>query len=74
MLPDVGMVQMYSKSANVNDLLGFCVQAATALCMALLPVPMIFPPGGMPCLSETHCTIPTSALVFGENILRTLKM
>ena len=25
MLPDVGMVQMYSKSVNVNDLHGFCV-------------------------------------------------
>ena len=24
MLPDVGMVQMYSKSVNVNDLHGFC--------------------------------------------------
>ena len=35
---------------------------------ALLLVPMVFPPGGLPCPSETHCTIPTSALVFEGNI------
>ena len=58
MLPDVGMVQMYSKSVNVNDLGG----------LALLLVPTGFLPGGLPCPSETHCTIPTSALVFGGNI------
>ena len=38
MLPDVGMVQMYSKSANVNDLGG----------PALLLVPTVFLPGGLP--------------------------
>ena len=32
MLPDVGMVQMYSKSANVNDL-GLHGQAGPPLCM-----------------------------------------
>ena len=31
MLPDVGMVQMYSKSANVNDLYGFCVDRLAPL-------------------------------------------
>ena len=31
MLPDVGMVQMYSKSANVNDLHGFCVDRLAPL-------------------------------------------
>ena len=28
----------------------------------------VFLPGGLPCPSETHCTIPTSALDFGQNI------
>ena len=32
MLPDVGMVQMYLKSANVNDLV-LCEQAGPPLCM-----------------------------------------
>ena len=32
MLPDVGMVQMYSKSADVNDL-GLRGQAGPPLCM-----------------------------------------
>ena len=32
MLPDVGLVQMYSKSANVNDL-GLHGQASPPLCM-----------------------------------------
>ena len=35
---------------------------------ALLLVPTVFPAGGLPCPSETHCTIPTSALVFEGNI------
>ena len=39
---------------------------------ALLLAPMVFLPGGMPCPSETHCTIPTSALVFGRNIIKNL--
>ena len=46
---------MYLKSANVND-------------PALLLVPTVFPPGGLPCPLVTHCTIPTSDLVFGGNI------
>ena len=73
MLPDIGMVQMYSKSANVNDL-GFAWTdwSPSLHGPALLLVPTIFPPGGLPCLSETHCTISTSALVFGGNILHTL--
>ena len=29
---------------------------------------VFFLPGGLPCPSETHCTIPTSALAFGGNI------
>ena len=68
MLPDVGMVQMYSESANVNDL-GFAWTGwpPSLHGLALLLVPMFFPPGGLPCPSETHCTIPTSALVFGGN-------
>ena len=69
MLPDVRMVQMYSKSANVKDL-GFAWTGwpSSLHGPALLLVPMFFPPGGLPCPSETHCTIPTSALVFGGNI------
>ena len=35
---------------------------------ALLLVPTAFLPGGLPCPSETHCTIPTSVLVFEGNI------
>ena len=35
---------------------------------ALLFVPTVFPPGGFAILASTHCTIPTSALVFGGNI------
>ena len=35
---------------------------------ALLLVPTVFLAGGLPCPSETHCTIPTSALVFEGNI------
>ena len=35
--------------------------------LALLLFPTVFPPGGLPCPSETHCTIPTSALVFEGN-------
>ena len=69
MLPDVGMMQMYSKSANVNDL-GFAWTgwAPSLHGPALLFVPTVFLPGGLPCFSETHCTIPTSALVFRGNI------
>ena len=66
MLPDVGMVQM---SANVNDL-GFAWTGwpSSLHGPALLLVPTVFLPDGLPCPSETHCTIPTSALVFGGNI------
>ena len=69
MLPDVGMVQMYSKSANVNDLHVFCMDRLPPLLHrpALLFVSTVLPPSGLPCPSETHCTIPTSALVFGDN-------
>ena len=50
MLPDVGMVQMYSKSANVNDL-GFACTGwpPTLRGLALLLVPTFFPPGGLLC-------------------------
>ena len=70
MLPDVGMVQMYSKSANVNDLVFVWTGWPPSLhgLALLLLVRTFFPPGGLPCPSETHCTIPTSALVFGGNI------
>ena len=34
---------------------------------ALLLVPTVFPPVGLPYPSEAHCTIPTFALVFGGN-------
>ena len=69
MLPDVGMVQMYSKSANVNDL-GFAWTGwpSSLHGLALLLVPTFFAPGDLPCPPVTHCTIPTSALVFGGNI------
>ena len=68
MLPDVGIVQMYLKSANVSDL-GFAWTGwPSSLHGLALLVPTIFLPDGLPCLSETHCTIPTSALVFGGNI------
>ena len=43
-----------------------CGGLQTAMCgPALLLVPTVLLPGGLPCPSETHCTIPTSALVFG---------
>ena len=73
MLPDVGMVQMYSKSANLIDR-GFAWTgwAPSLHGQPLLLVPTFFLPGGLPCPSETHRTIPTSALVFGGNILHTL--
>ena len=60
---------MYSKSANVNDL-GFAWTGwpSSLHGPALLLVPTVFLPGGLPCPSATHCTIPTSALVFGGNI------
>ena len=46
MLPDVGMVQMYSKSANVNGL-GFAwTDWPPTLHGPALLVPMVFPPGG----------------------------
>ena len=58
------------KSVNVNDLHGFCGDRLVPSLHgpALLLVPTVFPPGGLPCPSETHCTIPTSALVFEGNI------
>ena len=68
MLPDVGMVQMYSKSANVNDL-GFAWTGwPSSLHGPALLVPTVFAPGDLPCPPVTHCTIPTSVLAFGGNI------
>ena len=64
MLPDVGMVQMYSKSANVNDL-GFAWTGCWAPLFACTGPPLCsygFPPGGLPCPSETHCTPPSLRL------------
>ena len=66
MLPDVGMVQMYSKLANVNDLnLAWIGWPPSLHGPAFLVVPTFFLAGG---LLETHCTTPTSALVLGGNI------
>ena len=49
MLPDVGMVQMYSKSVKVNDLGSAWTGWPSSLHgPALLLVPMVFPPGGLP--------------------------
>ena len=80
MLADVGMVKTYSKSAHVNDL-SFVWTSSPPCCMDQLPPP---PPLGMdrpsslllrfsrqvvlPYLAGTHCTILTSALVFGGNV------
>ena len=67
MLLDAGMVQMYSKSANVNAM-GLRIQAGPPLCMDRPPCSYGFSPGGLLCPSETHCIIPTSAPVFVGNI------
>ena len=77
MLADVGMVKTYSKSVHVNDL-GF-VWTGPPCCMdRLAPLFAWTGPPPRPCsygysarwfyLAGTHCTIPTSALVFGGNI------
>ena len=61
---------------NVNDL-GFAWTGrpfslhGPALLKLVLTV---FLPGGLPCPSEAHCTIPTSALVFGGNIFTHLML
>ena len=75
MLANVGMVKTYSKSAHVNDL-GF-TWTGPPCCMDRL-APLFAWTGPPPCsyvffarwyyLAGTHCTIPTSALVFGGNI------
>ena len=54
MLPDVRMVQMYSMSGNVNDL-GFAWTGWPPFLhgLALLLVPMVFPPGGLPSTLDT---------------------
>ena len=57
MLPDVGMVQMYSKSANVNDL-GFACTAGPPLCMDWPSSLVLQLFRQVVCSSETHCTIP----------------
>ena len=66
MLPYVGMVQMYSKSANVNGL-GFAWTGWPPSLPSSLFL-RFFRQVVLPYLAGTHCTIPTSALVFGENI------
>ena len=78
MLADVGMVKTYSKSAHVNDL-GFAWTGTTPCCMDRL-APFFAWTGPTHCsygfsarwfllyLAGTHCTIPTSALVFEGNI------
>ena len=69
MLPDVRMVQMYSSQRVLMICMGFAGTGWSPSLHgpALLLVPTVFPPGGLPCPSETHCTIPTSALVFEGN-------
>ena len=68
MLPDVGMVQMYSKLANVNDL-GFACTGCPPLCMDRPSSLFLQFFRQVVCYAlETHCTIPTSVLVFGGNI------
>ena len=64
------MVQMYSKSANVNDLHGFCVDRLAPLFAWTGPPPCSygFSASWFAMPSEAHCTIPTFALVFGGNI------
>ena len=70
MLPDVGMVQMYSSQWVLMICMGFAGTGWSSSLHgpALLLVPTVFPAGGLPCPSETQCTIPTSALVFEGNI------
>ena len=55
-LPDVGMVQMYSKSVNVNDL-GYAWTGwpSSLLGLALFLVSMVFPPGVFLYNDLTHC-------------------
>ena len=79
MLADVGMVKTYSKSVHVNDL-GFVGTSPPPCCMDQLPPPPLcmdrpsslllqfFRQVVLPYLAGTHCTILTSALVFGGNI------
>ena len=61
MLADVGMVKTYSKSAHVNDL-GFVWTSPPCYYVFFRQVVL-------PYLAGTHCTIFTSALVFGGNIV-----
>ena len=84
MLADVGMVKTYSKSAHVNDLgfvwsgPPCCMDQLPPpppppprpLCMDRPSSLLIrfFRQVVLPYLAGTHCTIPTSALVFGGNI------
>ena len=49
MLPDVGMVQMYSKSVNVNDL-GFACTDWPPLCM---DQPFLFLLSAMNCIKRS---------------------
>ena len=74
MLADVGMVKTYSKSAQVNDL-GFewtgppcCMDRLAPLCMDWPSSLFLRYSARWFYLAGTHCTIPTSALVFGGNI------
>ena len=73
MLPDVGMVQMYSKSANVNDL-GFAWTdwPSSLPGPALLLVPKVFARWFAMLFRDTLLHPYISALVLGANILHTL--
>ena len=78
MLADVGMMKTYSNSTHVNDL-GFAWTGPSSLlhgptrpslCMDWPSSLFLqfFCQVVLPHLAGTHCTIPTSAIVFGGNI------
>ena len=77
MLVVVGMVKRYSKSAHVNDL-GLAWTGPSSLLHGLAGPPLcmdrpslflcFFHQVILPYLAGTHCTIPTSSLVFGRNV------
>ena len=72
MLPDVGMVQMYSKSVNVNAIeLTWVLHGQAGPLFAWTgppPCSYVFSTKWFAMPSETHRTIPTSALDYGGNI------
>ena len=66
MLPDIGM---HGANQSQRMLMTWVLRGQAAPSLhgpTLLLVPTVSLPGGLPCPFETHCTIPTSALIFGE--------